>query len=176
MGAGEGAGAVVDVASRLRGEGHRLTRQRRLVWDALRRTGRHLTAEELHTEVTSATPDVNLASVYRTLALLADLGLAREVRLDDGPGRWEVHHPDDEFHLVCRSCARVTHHPGDLVERVRGHLAHGHGFVPEAVDLVVHGVCAKCAADDAVDGTGHDVDHDVDHGADPATVRRGGRT
>lgn len=136
----------MDVAHRLRGEGYRMTPQRQLVWEVLREAEHHLTAEEIHAQVSRTVPDFNVASVYRTLTLLAELGLAHEVQLGDGRGHWEIAHPDDEFHLVCRSCGTVTHHPGDLVEQVRQHLSGEHGFKPEDVDLVVHGVCASCQA------------------------------
>jgi Fur family ferric uptake transcriptional regulator len=136
----------MDLVDRLRTEGYRLTPQRRLVWDVLRRAEEHLTAEQIHAEVTELVPDFNLASVYRSLGLLAELGLAKEVQLGEGMGRWEVNHPDDAFHLVCRTCGNVEHHPGDLVDQVRRHLSGDHGFTPETVDLVVHGRCASCAA------------------------------
>ena len=136
----------MDVGHRLRGEGYRLTPQRQLVWEVLRTAEHHLTAEEIHARVSRTVPEFNLASVYRTLALLADLDLAKEVRLGNGAASWELAHPDDEFHLVCRVCGEVTHHHGTLVSDVRAHLAGGHGFTPEAVDLVVHGVCAACSA------------------------------
>ena len=135
----------MDVGHRLRGEGYRLTPQRQLVWEALRNAEHHLTAEDIHAEVSRTVPEFNVASVYRTLTLLAELGLAKEVRLGESRGHWEVAHPDDEFHLVCRSCGKVTHHKGDLVEQVRLHLSDGHGFTAEDVDLVVHGICADCA-------------------------------
>jgi Fur family ferric uptake transcriptional regulator len=135
----------MDVATRLRTEGYRLTPQRQLVWDALRQAREHLTAEQIHAHVTKIVPDFNLASVYRTLSLLAELDLVKEVRFGEGGARWELNHPDDAFHLVCRVCGRVEHHPGDLVERVREHLSGEHGFHPEGVDLVVHGICPACA-------------------------------
>ncbi|MPZ72129.1 MAG: transcriptional repressor [Nitriliruptorales bacterium] len=134
----------MDVGHRLRGEGYRLTPQRQLVWEVLRTAEHHLTAEDIHAEVSRTVPEFNVASVYRTLTLLAELGLAHEVRLGDSRGYWEVAHPDDAFHLVCRVCGRVVHHQGDLVEQVREHLTGGHGFTVEDVDLVVHGVCGDC--------------------------------
>lgn len=138
---------VVDVRSRLRGEGHRWTEQRRAVWEALHDAPGHLTVDELHAAVTATSPDVNVASVYRTLTLLAELDLAREVHLGDGRGRWELAHPDDEFHLLCRECGRVTHHTGGaLVAQVREHLGDGHGFQAEDVELIVKGRCAECVA------------------------------
>ena len=135
----------MDVAHRLRNQGYRLTPQRQLVWNALRRATTHLTAEEIHEEVSKTVPDFNVASVYRTLTLLEELKLAKCVNFRDGKGHWEVAHPDDEFHLVCRACGIVRHHTGDLVERIRAHLLGGHGFRAQSIDLVVHGLCADCA-------------------------------
>jgi Fur family ferric uptake transcriptional regulator len=134
----------VDVAHRLRDQGYRLTPQRQLVWNVLRRATTHMTAEEIHDEVSKTVPDFNVASVYRTLTLLEELEFAKSVNLGDGKGHWEVAHPDDDFHLVCRVCDTVLHHSGDLVERVRAHLATDHGFAAEGINLVVHGVCANC--------------------------------
>lgn len=136
----------MDVAAHLRSTGHRLTPQRQLVWDALRRSDHHLSAEQIQDEVARTVPEFNLASVYRTLALLSELGLVTEVQLGDGRGYWEVAHEGETFHLHCRACGRVDHHEGDLVLEIRQHLTGGHDFVPEDIDLVVHGLCGACAA------------------------------
>ncbi|CAN5626628.1 MAG: transcriptional repressor [Actinomycetota bacterium] len=128
--------------------GHRLTRPRRLVWDVLRLADRHLTAEQVAARVHEVDPDVNLASVYRSLALFAELELARESRLGvDNASRWEPAHPDDRFHLVCRSCGEVQHHAGDLVEQLRVQLRTRQSFDADAIDLVVSGHCDRCAAE-----------------------------
>ncbi len=130
----------------LRDRGHRATRPRRAVFEALLDDHGHLTVEELAERVHSRQPSVNLASVYRSLALFEELGLARETRLgDEGAGRWELAHPDEHFHLVCVECGNIDHHQGTLVEQVREHLAGGHGFQAETVDLTVTGRCADCA-------------------------------
>lgn len=137
--------AGMDVAHRLRNSGYRLTPQRQLVWEVLRRSDHHLSAEQIHAEVSKTVPDFNLASVYRTLTLLAELDLAHEVQLGDGRGYWEVAHADEAFHLHCRSCGRVDHHQGQVVAQITAHLRDDHGFDAEDVDLVVHGLCAACA-------------------------------
>jgi Fur family ferric uptake transcriptional regulator len=134
------------VAQVLRQHGYRLTRPRQVVWDVLRDAGGHLTAEEIADRVERQSAGVNLASVYRSLALLADLDLVRESRLGEGgAARWELAHPDEHFHLVCQRCGEVSHHVGDLVGRVREHLDAGHGFEVSSVELVVSGRCARCA-------------------------------
>lgn len=134
-----------EVGAVLREHGYRLTRPRRVVWQVLRRAGGHLTAEEIADRADATSPGVNLASVYRSLALLADLDLVRESRVGDGEAaRWEIAHPDEHFHLVCEDCGEITHHAGDLVERVRDHLSDSHGFAVESVELVVTGRCRDC--------------------------------
>lgn len=128
----------------LRGHGYRVTPARQVVWEVLRDAEEHLTVEEIANRVERRTPAVHLTSVYRSLTLLAELGLVRESRLGEGGGRWEVVHPDEHFHVLCRGCGAVTHHVGNLVEQIRGHLSTGHGFEADSVELVVHGFCAAC--------------------------------
>jgi Fe2+ or Zn2+ uptake regulation protein len=136
----------VDLAATLRPRGHRVTRARRAVWDALARSDHHVTVEELVAAVTSGGVDVDPASVYRALGLFESLGLARVSRLGDGDaGRWEVAHPDEHFHLVCQDCGEVEHHVGSLVAQLTDHLEDGHGFRVTGVELVVTGRCARCA-------------------------------
>jgi Fur family transcriptional regulator, ferric uptake regulator len=136
----------MDVARLLRSSGYRLTPQRQLVWDVLRDAEHHLPAEVIHEHVTETAPELSLASVYRTLSLLEELGLATEVHLGDGRGYWELAHAEETIHLHCRVCRRVVHHEGELVAEILSHLRGGHDFAPEEIDLVVHGVCGRCAA------------------------------
>ena len=134
-----------DVTEVLRAHGHRVTRPRRAVWRALVDAAGHLTAEELADRVQRREAGVNLASVYRSLALFQELDLVRESRLgDDDAARWEVAHPDEHFHLVCDVCGAVEHHVGTLVEQVRSHLDDGHGFEARTVELIVSGRCRDC--------------------------------
>lgn len=134
-----------DVTEVLRAHGHRVTRPRRAVWRALVDAEGHLTAEELADQVQRREAGVNLASVYRSLALFQELDLVRESRLgDDDAARWEVAHPDEHFHLVCDVCGAVEHHVGTLVEQVRSHLDDGHGFEARNVELIVSGRCRDC--------------------------------
>ncbi len=131
-----------DLDAALRAAGHRVTTPRRKIWDALHDAGGHVTADELASSIGSS---VDLASIYRTLSLFEELGIARMSRFDDREAsRWEPSHPDEHFHLVCRSCGEVDHHVGTLVARIREHLDEGHGFGVEDIDLTVHGLCSNC--------------------------------
>lgn len=131
----------------LRDHGYRLTSPRWLVWSVLRSAGGHLTADEIAVEVNQADPTVNISSIYRALTLFEDLDLVRESHLGiDDSARWEIAHPDDHFHLVCRLCGSVDHHEGELVEQIRSHLGDHHSFRADNVDLVVTGICRRCTA------------------------------
>lgn len=136
----------IALATTLRAQGHRVTRPREAVWSALTAAGGHVTADEVADCVARADQRVDRASVYRSLRLFAQLGLARESRLGEtDAARWEVAHPDEHFHLVCEGCGAVDHHVGEIVETVRAHLRGGHGFVADQVELTVTGRCADCA-------------------------------
>jgi len=138
---------TADLKEVLRDHGYRLTSPRWLVWSVLRTAGEHLTADEIADRVNEADPTVNISSIYRSLTLFEDLDLVRESHLGiDDAARWEIAHPDDHFHMVCRRCGRVEHHTGDLVDQIRSHLGEHHQFSADSVDLVVTGVCSACAS------------------------------
>lgn len=130
----------------LRGHGRRATQQRLAVHGVLVAAADHLTAEQ----VAAKLDDVNLATVYRALSVLQEVGLARSVRLGDGGSSWELAHSDDHAHLVCIQCGIVDHHVGRAVAQLREHLTQDHGFMATDVELVVSGTCATCRGLDAV--------------------------
>ncbi len=133
-----------ELVQALRASGHRITRPRLAVWHVLTEADAHLTVEQLDTRLREAGEAVDLASVYRALALFAELGIVRETRLGDDASHWERAHPDEHFHLVCVACGDVDHHVGSLVAQIRDHLHSGHGFEVEDVELVVSGRCSRC--------------------------------
>ena len=134
-----------EVRLALHDHGYRLTSPRWLVWSVLHDADGHLTAEEITARVNDYDPTVNRSSVYRSLTLFEELDLARRSQLGiDESARWEIIHPDDQFHLVCKRCGSVDHHIGDVVEQIKSHLNDDHGFSADTVDLVVTGICRTC--------------------------------
>lgn len=132
---------------RLRAAGGRVTSQRLVIHRALGGR-RHLSAEGVRATVAEELPGVSLPTIYATLELLADLGLAR--RIDAGTGRVlydgrTERHP----HAACRRCGRVDDldAPHDLAGAAAASKAGARaiGFTPEHADLVVTGLCAACA-------------------------------
>jgi Fur family transcriptional regulator, stress-responsive regulator len=136
---------VADLSELLRERGMRVTSQRMLIERALRDHGGHLTAEQVHQLVEPGLPGVTQQTVYSTLALLTDLGVARRVSAPGPSARFEAR-VDDHHHMVCQRCGAVE----DLNVRVPVSRALGasrdRGFVPESASVTVLGLCAACAA------------------------------
>jgi Fur family ferric uptake transcriptional regulator len=130
----------------LRRHGQRVTPARVIVWQVLADATEHLTAESVADRVATVDPSINLASVYRSLSLFQEIGEVRSSQLgSDRSSYWEMDHPDEHFHLVCRTCGRVDHHRGRLVQQIKDHLGgEEHDFVPERVELTVTGLCHNC--------------------------------
>jgi Fur family ferric uptake transcriptional regulator len=134
--------AGAELERELRARGYRLTLQRQLVLDAVRRLG-HSTPDALAAEVQRTAPSVNITTVYRTLELLEQLGLVRHTHLDHGS---PTYHPaeDEHVHLVCRSCGSVTEEPTGLVADLVQRLAEEREFTADVGHITIFGRCGRC--------------------------------
>lgn len=132
-----------DLQRELRSRGYRLTPQRQLVLEAVRRL-RHGTPDAIAAEVRRTASGVNITTVYRTLELLEELGLVSHAHIDHGAPVY--HTPDHEhLHVVCHVCSEVTEAPVDLVEDVVGRIARERGFTVDVGHLTFFGTCGRCA-------------------------------
>jgi Fe2+ or Zn2+ uptake regulation protein len=133
------------LATALRERGQRSTPQRLAIARVLTDLDRHVTAERVHAEISARMPGVSLPTVYATLDLLEELGLARRVATEGGA---VVYDPriDEHHHLVCRSCGAIADVDAPVdISTVRD-AARASGFKPDASQVVVRGLCADCAA------------------------------
>jgi len=128
----------------LRSAGYRLTPQRVAVWEAVRRDGRHRTAEEIAAEVQQSLPEVNVSTVYRTLELLVSLDLVQETRLTGVATYYEVAPEPVHHHYVCTRCGAVGHFSDGLLDPLRKELLDADGFGVSEARLTVFGLCRKC--------------------------------
>lgn len=137
------------VSATLRDAGRRLTSARRAVVELLEtRQAEHLSAEEVHRALEARGVDIHLSSVYRTLNLLADLGLVHRIDLSDAHTHFGVEREQD-VHLVCTGCGsvRAARLPnGSGLNRSLRRLARKHGFEPGQVQVEVKGRCRRCAS------------------------------
>ena len=98
-----------DVVSLLRDSGRRITPERQLLLRIIENNA-HLDAEQIYRIAQKERPQIGLATVYRTLALLKTLGVIRTTDLGENHCHYEVR-SDDHIHLVCSVCGLVTDIP-----------------------------------------------------------------
>jgi Fe2+ or Zn2+ uptake regulation protein len=143
-----GSSGQQELVDLLRARGQRVTSQRLVILRELRRRGRHATAEEIHRAVRSDLPGVSAPTVYATLDLLVELGLARKVDAGVGAALFDGR-TDPHQHAVCRRCGRVDDVQLPLEAEQLLRAAAVSGFEPESLELIVSGLCARCRAQEA---------------------------
>lgn len=122
------------------------TKQRELILNAFLEAKRHVTSEELYQVVREEHPNVGYTTVYRTLKLLVEAGLATERHFDDGITRYETEHEHHD-HLVCEKCGRIQEFECDLIEEKQREIAQGHGFKILRHRHELYGHCSNCRED-----------------------------
>ncbi len=129
-------------------KGLRSTEQRRLIVDTFFASPAHITIEELLANVRASDPKVGYATVYRTLKLLAESGIAHERRFGDGVTRYEIADEEDEHHdhLICVECKAILEFEEPRLEELEQEIAAKHGFEVQWHKHELYGVCANCQA------------------------------
>jgi Fur family transcriptional regulator, ferric uptake regulator len=125
--------------------GLRRTAQRDLIMEIFLRTEEHLTSEDLYWLVQKDDATVGHTTVYRTLKLLTEAGLAREVRFGDNKTYYEHHYNHDHHdHMICTECGKVIEFLSQAIESLQDEMADKLGFRPTHHSLRMWGVCSEC--------------------------------
>jgi Fur family ferric uptake transcriptional regulator len=132
--------------ARMRSETGRSGGARRVVVEFLGGQDCCLSAQEIHDGVRAAGARVGIASVYRALEGLDELGLVQRVDLGDGISRFERADPrgDHHHHLVCGDCGKVEPFEDPALEAAIAGVAGGRGYEVAAHDVVLRGACSDC--------------------------------
>jgi Fur family transcriptional regulator, ferric uptake regulator len=134
--------------------GLRSTEQRRVIVDTFAGAQSHLTIEELLALVKQRDPRIGYATVYRTLKMLAESGIANELHFGDGFSRYELrealsHHD----HLICTSCGVIVEFEEPAIEQLQERIAERHGFSVTSHRHELYGFCPKCQSSGSVDAS-----------------------
>jgi len=126
-------------------KGLKSTRQRDVILDCFLASARHISIEELYLKLRAKNPNIGYATVYRTLKLFAESGIAREIQFGDGQTRYE-HATEGEHHdhLVCTRCGKIIEFENETIEQLQQEVAKSHGFLIENHKLELYGVCSLC--------------------------------
>lgn len=119
------------------------TKQRGLILDIFLHAKKHVTSDELYQSVRAQHPAIGYTTVYRTMKLLCDAGLAEEHHFDDGVTRYEIEHEHHD-HLVCTRCGRIIEFECRSIEATQNRIAGEHGFVVLRHRHELYGHCSEC--------------------------------
>ena len=135
----------------LAGKGIRMTAQRRAVIEVIQEAKEHLDAEALLERARERHPNIDRATVYRTIDLLKKLRLIDELDLMHLEGEkhfYEVKTTREHVHLACFRCGRIQEFSSSLFEQLKSEISEQAGFKIRVTRLEVGGACRECAADD----------------------------
>ena len=125
--------------------GLRSTEQRRIVTEQFFASDGHLSIEDLLEMVRVEEPGIGYATVYRTLKLLKECGLAFERHFGDGVSRYEVAWEDEHHdHLICIDCEKIIEFEDERIEALQRDVAEQHGFKLVRHKLELYGLCPDC--------------------------------
>ncbi|MBQ1335374.1 MAG: transcriptional repressor [Selenomonadaceae bacterium] len=138
-----------DLRQKLQERQHKMTPQRQIVLQIfLDHPGEHLSAEDVHGILRDNHSEIGLATVYRSLELLSDLGILQKMEFGDGCSRYEVNAIDPDthhhHHLICTKCGKVTEFEDDLLENLEQDIENKSGFRIMDHQVKFFGYCKEC--------------------------------
>ncbi|HEY9619199.1 MAG TPA: transcriptional repressor [Crinalium sp.] len=139
-------------ASSLKAELHergwRLTPQRETILQIFQNlpSGNHLSAEDLYNLLQNQGENISLSTIYRTLKLMARMGILRELELAEGHKHYEINQPSPHHHhhLICVRCNKTIEFKNDSILKTGTKTAQKEGYHLLDCQLIIHAICPSC--------------------------------
>lgn len=129
----------------LRDRGLKYTYERQVLLEAVMRKDEHFEVDQLQFDLREQGHRVAKATIYRTLPLLMNCGIVKQVQLGNKQAYYEhTYGQDPHDHMVCRRCSRIVEFDSADVDRVRTQIAGRYGFYATGHRLVITGLCKEC--------------------------------
>ena len=140
---------INELKKRLQLGQHKMTPQRKVVLEVfLDNENAHLSAEDVRGMLRDRDSDIGLATVYRALELMCDLGILQKMDFGDGCSRYELNLPDpnahQHHHLICRGCGKVFEFSDDLMDELEDTIAEKCKFKILDHQVKFFGYCEEC--------------------------------
>lgn len=127
-------------------KGLKSTTQRDEIVNTFFKVKGHVSIEELHHTVQKKNPAIGHTTVYRTLKLLTESGLAHERQFGDRQARYEpVTTEEHHDHLICLRCGTILEFENKKIEKLQEDVAKEHGFEVKNHKMELYGYCKKCS-------------------------------
>lgn len=128
----------------LRQRNYRITPQREMIIRIIAHSEQHMSAEDVLAELRTHSQAINLATVYRTLEMLWEEGLACRNDLGEGKIVFSVRKHGPHIHLVCRYCTQTIDADYTLLHQLEARFQDEYAFSADLRHLSIFGVCAEC--------------------------------
>ncbi len=135
--------AHVDVVDRLHAQGYRLTPQRHLILDVVRRARAHVTPEQIYATVHKQNPAISRATIYRTLDFLCEMRLIHALHWGDRT-YYEIADKEPHHHLICRQCNAVEQIDQTALALLIETIDQQRHFSVDMDHVALFGLCRKC--------------------------------
>jgi Fur family ferric uptake transcriptional regulator len=139
--------SLEEICRKLQKKKYKITPQRQIILKTfINNVGKHLSAEEVYKIVKKNNPEIGLATIYRTLDLLAEIDVLQKINFDEGKSRYEFNDDSSHHHhhLICVKCGKVLEFEDDLLESIEKEISKKSNF--EILDHKVkfYGYCEDC--------------------------------
>jgi Fur family transcriptional regulator, ferric uptake regulator len=128
--------------------GWRLTPQREVILNVFQNlaNNRHLSAEDLYNFLQEEGEPISLSTIYRTVKLMARMGILRELEFAEGHKHYELNqpYPHHHHHLICVKCNKTIEFKNEPVLKIGTKTAEKEGFHLLDCQLLIHAICPQC--------------------------------
>jgi len=138
-----------ELIAKLRARGGRITPQRMAIVRILADAAGHPSAEEIYHQIRMRFPTTSLATVYKVIAALKEMGEVLELGFADGSSRYDGHNPHPHAHLICVRCRKIVDPRVEGLNAVPQDVARAEGYLLVGHRFDIYGICPECRAAEA---------------------------
>ena len=135
---------TLKIHRRLKTTGMRVTNQRALIMEIIRRGKGHLDADEIYRHAREKEPRLSLSTVYRALQTFKKLGLIEELHFDDTHHHYEAKPSAEHHHLMCLGCSMVIEFQYPLSRYIKRNVPESRDFNITETEIRITGYCPRC--------------------------------
>jgi Fe2+ or Zn2+ uptake regulation protein len=139
-----------DYVDEIHAKGYRVTPQRLAILDAVCDIGRHATIGEIQFHLKQSDPSIDLATIYRNLKILCEVGLLVSAHTTNQGDVYEIAHETPHQHLICKRCGQMQSVESTAFLELQAAIQRDTGFAIEVEHLMLRGVCKNCSQEDLI--------------------------
>jgi Fur family transcriptional regulator, peroxide stress response regulator len=132
------------ILDKLKQKGHRITPQRMTILRILVESQNHPSVEDIFAKVKVNFPTTSLATIYKTIAVIKELGEVLELEFSSGHNRYDGNKPYPHPHLICVKCKKIVDPELSTLAHLTQELAAGSGYRILSHRLDFYGICQEC--------------------------------